>query len=102
MSQSLSKYSADSVRRQIPRSFLCNGGLIFVDRLSDRSLNLAGAQATGANVNGLMSAVNDSLYLSDVGLPGSVGLSVRVRNLETENHGLITEITLCHFKLPPI
>ena len=62
------------------------------------SLNLTGhTQAAGANVYGLVGAVNNSLYLSDVGLPGSVGLSVGVRNLETKNHGLFTEITLCHF-----
>ena len=75
---------------------------LFVLLKSDSSLDLTGAQATGANVNGLMSAVNDSLYLSDIGLPGSVGLSVRVRNLQSENHGLIANTTLCHPKFPPI
>ena len=63
---------------------------------SNSSLNLAGTQAAGANVNGLGSAVYDSLNTSDVGLPGSVGLSVGMGNCESELNCLSADAALCH------
>ncbi len=68
---------------------------------SDGSGNLTGAQAARAYIYGLGSTVNDCLYLSDVGLPGSVGLTVRVGDCETELNGLSTNTALCHDFLPP-
>lgn len=68
---------------------------------SDGSCDLAGAQAARAYVDGLGSTVDDRLYLSDVGLPGSVGLTVRVGDCETELNGLSTNTALCHDFLPP-
>ena len=52
-------------------------------------------------MNCCMSAVNYSLYLSDVGLPHSVCLTVGMRNIMTENNALAANITLCHRQLPP-
>ena len=78
----------------------CTSVCLFSDR-SDGSGDFTGAQAAGAYVDGLGSTVDDSLYLSDVGLPGSVGLTVRVRNSETELNGLSTNTALCHDFLPP-
>ncbi len=60
------------------------------------AVNLAGTKATRANSNGLRSTVNDCLYLTDIGLPGSVGLTVRVRNVLTENNTFSTNTALCH------
>ena len=61
------------------------------------TLNLAGTKATRANSNGGIRAVNYCLYLADVGLPGSVGLAVRVRNVMTEGHALAADTALSHF-----
>ena len=47
-------------------------------------------------------SVNHSLNALNVGLPGTVGTSVGVRNLDTEGHALIAKITLSHFVAPPI
>ena len=64
--------------------------------LNSRALDLAGTQATGADVNRLCAAVYDRLNATDIGLPGSVGLTVRVRNVMTKHNALATKVTLCH------
>ena len=61
------------------------------------TLNLAGTKATGANGNGCIRAVNNCLNLTNVGLPGSVGLAVRVGNVMTEGHALAADTALSHF-----
>ena len=61
-----------------------------------RSGNLASAQATGANSNGLGCTVNNCLYLANIGLPRSVGLTMRVRNGLSENDALSADAALCH------
>ena len=62
-----------------------------------RSGNLAGTQAAGAGVNTAGFAVDDCLDLHNVGLPSSVGTSVRVGNLDPESDVLTAEITFSHF-----
>ena len=62
----------------------------------DGALNLVGAEASGTCVNMAGSSVNDSLNALDVGLPGTVGTSVGVGNLDTEGNTLATIITLSH------
>ena len=64
--------------------------------LLDCPLNLVGAEASGTSVHMARSTVNNSLNALDVGLPGSVGTSVRVGNLNTEGNTLATIITLSH------
>ena len=44
-----------------------------------------------------MSSVNDSLNLTDVGLPCSVSLTVGVRNVVSENNTLAANAALSHF-----
>ena len=44
-----------------------------------------------------MSSVYYCLNLTDVGLPRSVGLTVRVRNVMTEGHALTADTALSHF-----
>ena len=58
--------------------------------------NLVGTQAVRADINCLVSSADDSLYSSDVGLPCSVGLSVRVGNIMTECNALAADFALCH------
>ena len=42
------------------------------------------------------STVHDSLNALHIGLPGTIGTSVGVGNLDTEGNALATIITLCH------
>ena len=62
----------------------------------DGALNLVGAEASGTCVNMAGSSVNHSLNALDVGLPGTVGTSVGVGDLDTKSHALAAVITLCH------
>ena len=58
------------------------------------ALNLSGAKATRANVNSSVCSVNYSLNSTDVRLPGSVGLTVRVGNVMSEGNALTANATL--------
>jgi hypothetical protein len=40
--------------------------------------------------------VDDCLHALDVGLPGTIGTSVGVGNLDAEGHALIAELAFCH------
>ena len=61
------------------------------------TLNLSRAKATGANVYGLICSVYNGLNLTNVRLPGSVGLTVRVRNVMTEGNTLAANTAFSHF-----
>ena len=61
-----------------------------------RSGNFTRTQATGANSNGLGCTVNNCLYLANIGLPRSVGLTMRVGNGLSENDTLSADAALCH------
>ena len=56
------------------------------------------AETTSTHGNGLNCSVNANLYLTDVRLPSSVGLAVRVRNLMTEDNALAAYTAFCHYK----
>ena len=58
--------------------------------------NLAAAQAAGADVNVLGRTVYYGLDALHIGLPGTVGASVGMADLDAERHVLIAELTLCH------
>ena len=40
--------------------------------------------------------IDDRLDATDVGLPGAVGTSVRVGDLNTKGHALVAKLALCH------
>ena len=42
------------------------------------------------------STVNDRLDALDVGLPGTIGTTVRVGNSDTERNTLVAKLALCH------
>ena len=63
--------------------------------------NLTGTQATGANSDGLVGTVHDCLDLANVGLPGAIGLTVRVRDILTVNNTLSADTAFCHYLTPP-
>ena len=60
--------------------------------------DLSAAEAAGADVNVGRSSVHDGLDALHIGLPGTVGASVRMADLDTEGHVLVAELTLCHLK----
>ena len=62
----------------------------------DCALNLVRAEASCADVNMARSTVNDRLDTLDVGLPCTVGSSVRMGDLNTERNALAANIALCH------
>ena len=62
------------------------------------ALNLSGTQATRAYIYTLGTTVHNCLYPTDVGLPGSVGLTVGVGNGITKSHALTANFTLCHLE----
>lgn len=64
---------------------------------NSRSFNLAGAEATRAYVDGLVGSFNNCLYAADVGLPGTVGFAVGVRNIVSENNTFSAQTAFCHF-----
>ena len=63
--------------------------------------DLAAAQAASAGVIVLRSTVYDGLDALHIGLPGTVGASVRMAHLNTESNILVTELTFCHIEAPP-
>ena len=62
----------------------------------DGPFNLVGTEASGTSVHMARSTVDNGLDPLYIGLPGTVGTSVRVRDLNTEGHALATKITLRH------
>ena len=40
--------------------------------------------------------IDDSLHALDVGLPGTIGTTVRVGNSDTERNTLVAKLALCH------
>ena len=66
------------------------------DMGSDGPLNLVGTEASGTSVHMARSTVDNSLDPLHIGLPGSVGTSVGVGNLNTKGNTLATIITLRH------
>ena len=61
-----------------------------------------GTQAPGAGINAAGLAVYDCLHTHYIGFPGSVGTSVRVRNLNPKRYAFSAEITFCHNTAPPL
>ena len=58
--------------------------------------DLAGAEAAGAHIDVLGSAVHHSLDALDVGLPGTIGAAVRVGHLDAEVHALAAKLAFGH------
>ena len=69
--------------------------LLFTGK-SDCPLDLVGTEASGTSVHMARSTVNDGLNTLHIGLPGTIGTSVGVGDLDTEGYALTAEITLRH------
>ena len=60
------------------------------------TLYLAGAQASGANIDVAGRTLHDRLDALDIGLPCTVGTTVRVRDLNTKSNALAADFAFCH------
>ena len=68
---------------------------------SDRAGDLAGAEATGADIDMLGRTVDDRFHALYIGLPRTVRTAVRVRDLDPEHNALIAKFAFGHFVIPP-
>ena len=60
------------------------------------TLYLTGAQASGANIDVAGRTLHDRLDALDIGLPCTVGTTVRVRDLDTKCDALAADFAFCH------
>ena len=70
-------------------------GLMLVLKL-DRSGYFTGTQAPGTNIYMARRAVDYCLHALDIGLPGTIGTPVGVRDLDAEGHALVAKFALSH------
>ena len=68
----------------------------------DSALNLVGTEASGTSVHMARSTIHNGLNPLYIGLPGPIGTSVGVGDLNTKGNALATIITLRHSTAPPI
>ena len=62
----------------------------------DGALNLTGTQASCTDIDMARNTLNNSLNALNIGLPGSVGTSVGMGDLDTKGNALTAKIALCH------
>lgn len=62
----------------------------------DRSGDLTGTHTPGTNIHMAGGTVDDRLHTLHIGLPGTIGTPVRVRDLNAEGNALIAELALSH------
>ena len=69
-------------------------GIVFVQL--DRSGDLTGTHTPGTNIHMAGGTIDDCLHALHIGLPGTIGAPMRVRNLNTESHALVAKLALSH------
>ena len=75
----------------------CRSNAVLVaECISDSPLNLVGTEASGTSIHMARSTVDNRLDALNIGLPGTVGASVGVGNLDTEGYALVAEFALSH------
>ena len=62
----------------------------------DSAGNFTGTQAPGTNIHMARRTIDQSLHALDVGLPGTIGTTVRMGNLDTKGNALVAKLALCH------
>ena len=67
--------------------------LYLVSNVSDAANDLAGTEATGANIHLLRPAVNDDVNALDVGRPATLGLAVGVAHVVAAHGAFRTNLT---------
>ena len=69
-------------------------GIVFVQL--DRSGDLTGTHTPGTNIHMAGRTIDDCLHTLHVGLPGTIGTTMRVRNANTKGNALIAKLALSH------
>ena len=69
-------------------------GIVFVQL--DRSGDLTGTHTPGTNIHMAGGTIDDCLHTLHVGLPGTIGTTMRVRNADTKGNALIAKLALSH------
>ena len=69
---------------------------------SDSTFNLIGTEASRTDVDMAGRTIDDCFHALHVGLPSSVGASMRMGHLNTERNALAANIALCQTAAPPI
>lgn len=64
--------------------------------MSDRSGDFAGTQTPGTNIYMARRTIDDRLDTFYIGLPGTIGTSVGVGNLNTKGNTLLAKLALSH------
>jgi hypothetical protein len=80
----------------VNKNAIVSDGVFYFAGKSDSTLNLVRTQTSGTSVHMARSTVDNSLDPLDIGLPGTVGTSVGVGNLDTKGYALTAKITLRH------
>ena len=68
----------------------------FLIQQSHSAGDLTRTEATGANVHVLRAAVDDRLDALHIGLPRTIGTTVRVGHLDAEHNALIAKLAFGH------
>ena len=63
---------------------------------SDCSGDLAGTHTPGTNIHMAGGTIDDCLHALHIGLPGTIGTTMRVRDLDTEGYALVAKFALSH------
>lgn len=62
----------------------------------DRSGDFTGTHTPGTNIHMAGGTIDDRLHTLHIGLPGTIGTPMRVRDLDAERNALIAELALSH------
>ena len=82
--------------RKIPYAFIClSYALTGESELS--TLNFIGFQTSSTNMHSLSGTVYITFYFFNVGIPNTVGSSMRMAYVVTEMNALATNFTFSHF-----
>ena len=69
-------------------------GILFVQ--SDRSGDLTGTHTPGTNIHMAGGTIDNCLNTLHIGLPGTIGTPMRVRDLDTKGNALVAKLALSH------
>ena len=84
-------FDASYGKKEIPDF---TSGILFVQ--SDRSGDLTGTHTPGTNIHMAGGTIDDCLNTLHIGLPGTIGTSVGMGNLDAKSHALIAKLALSH------
>ena len=78
-------------KKEIPDK---RSGIVFVQL--DRSGDLTGTHTPGTNIHMAGGTIDNCLNTLHIGLPGTIGTPMRVRDLDTKGNALVAKLALSH------